>query len=345
MASEEGVEPNRLPALDAVRVLGICLVISLIHSRGFLELAVGYSLPDWEPIGGVFALGPVTWVAGYAARLSYYRLQSQGQSFGCAARHFLARRLVRIYPLYLLALCVFVVLWYRDTSASWITVQVFSLGALSSKVIPPVLRTLYYVQILFVFYLSFVGIMAARDRRSRVGTALLGFVAFTVISVFFGDVRLCIYYPCFLVGVLVPLRFVTTPKKSLAIAALVVFAAACAISAVFSMSGALSILWRVPAALSSLLLLAVVGSWLARHAGASILARLSYASFGAYLVHRPMYGALAKVLHPSSMWSAVLLFVVGTTVLAFAIGHVLQWCYDWTIRRCSPRRPSAWPRP
>jgi peptidoglycan/LPS O-acetylase OafA/YrhL len=340
LASEERAEPTRLPVLDAIRVLGICLVISLIHSRGFLQLAVGYSLPDWEPIGGTFALAPVTWVAGYAARLSYSRLQSRGQSVGFAARHFLVKRLVRLYPLYLLMLCVFVVLWYRDTSATWITVQVFGLGTLTSKVIPPVLRTLYYIQLLFVFYLSFVGIMAAKGARSRGSLALLGFVAFTVISVFFGDIRLSIYYPCFIIGALVPLNSVMAPKKLLAIAALVVFAVACAISAVFNMSEDLSSLWRIPAALSSLVLLAAVGGWLARHVRASVLARLSYASFGAYLVHRPMYGALAKVLHPVSMWSAVLVFVVGTTVLAFAIGYVLQWCYDWAIRRCSPRSPT-----
>ena len=266
---------------DAIRVVGIGLVISLIHSRGFIQGAVGHSLPDWEPIGSILALAPVTWVAGYAAHLSYSRLEGQGRSIGSTARTFVARRLVRLYPLYLLMFCVFAALWYRDTSVTWITTQALGLGILSSKVLPPVLRTLYYVQLLLIFYLLFVGIMRARRTRERIGLTIIGFLALTLVSIFFGDIRLSIYYPCFFIGVFVPLDFLTAPKRSVAVAGLVVFVASCSAMVLFDLSGDLSALCRTPAALGSLVILAAVGNWLARHVRASTLARLSYASFGA----------------------------------------------------------------
>ena len=102
---------------------------------------------------------------------------------------------------------------------------------------------------------------------------------------------------------------------------LVVFAGACVAAALADISGDLTSLWRIPAALSSLVVVVALGGLLARYVRGTALARLSYASFGAYLIHRPMYGALLDVFHPSYMWSALALFMVGVTVLAFGLGY------------------------
>ena len=319
---------DRLPKLDAMRVLGIVAVIGVIHSQSYIEAAAGTSLrdvPGWELTAGALALGPVTFVAGYAARLSHEHLARRERNVG---RQFLKRRLVRLYPLYLLAFCLFAALWYRDMSPEWIAMQVLGVGILVSRVAPPLLTTLYYVQLVMMFYAVFAVVMTVKATRWRLSAIVAGFVVCAVIATLVGNTRLAIYYPCFFLGVVAGRQLAAPAKPITYPLAFAVLAGMIAVLTIVPMSGTLSGLLRAIVGISSVVVFGPIAAWVARRLSATALKALSYGSFCAYLLHRPLYQLLLYLIGSHGIYWAVLTFVALGTALAFVVGYGLQRCYD-----------------
>ncbi len=138
---------NKLPEFDALRAVSIILLL-ILHSEVFSRQFGSVVL---EPVGnyvGGFLLGSFYFMAGYFADASFRRRER-----GIFA--FFKSKMIRIYPPYLLAVILFVlILEYSMRRRDW-AVYLLNLQFIFSPVFTKQLLTLWYVSVLMAFYVIF----------------------------------------------------------------------------------------------------------------------------------------------------------------------------------------------
>ena len=187
MASSE-----RNNAIDVLRAFCVLYIVGYWHlfpySSAFPGYANHYTEGLKELVLGAFALS-----SGY--------LLAQ-RDIGLSAREVLSfyrRRLVRIYPLYLLAVILFGVAQIASVE------QVIHAALLTSMFTPPALPTLWFITMIMFFYLAAPFLIHVSGRVT--GCLLLGgaiWLAFALYHLVVNpiDVRILMYFPAFLFGIL-----------------------------------------------------------------------------------------------------------------------------------------------
>jgi len=330
---------QRLMELDILRVWAILLIV-LAHVPGYA--------PDLEI--GRFAIYLVTaglsifmFVSGYALRLSNDRLAGLGDVVA-----FVRKRLLRIYPLYALALLLFVVLfqyvgiYHRIDFAPvpWnALIHLFGLQGLLAPRIEP-LFTLWFIGVLMLYYAAYGVIAACGLTTSRiVATSLLLLCLFAGLRYFAGviDNRFFLYYPVFIAGILAGQVGLARPSGAMwALMAAAAVAAVCSGAALWpvrdlvyddkgllagrSLEGeALRLVFSLSTAVGALWLSRAWARRMSPTCGKAVLA-LSVASYAAYLYHRIILAMLASFMN---------------RVLDVRGGASRQRGYSWWVSRSS----------
>lgn len=331
----------RIVELDVIRCLGIVFVISLWHGQGYV-----FAAAHWSTIAGrsglsvsgtvvVIALGLIAFVSGYGMAYGYGVLAEKGD-----AGRFLIRRALRLYPMYVVALTVFLTISYPLLapmhSFDWVLAQYACVGVpLSGWVGAPIL-TLWFVQLILLYCVVYAVVMSRKSQRARLLTLVFVLVVLSVATFFLRlcDIRVIEYVPAFVVGAMGG-RVRWTPRINgpfiLDSAALIAVAIAY-VSLHPSHSGAASAV--APLLIAILPILAVapawaMSTWIVAHVTGKAIAVAAYASYGAYLCQRPVLNALASWWNPSTALLAELWFAVVGLVLAFVIAYAIQRCNDW----------------
>jgi peptidoglycan/LPS O-acetylase OafA/YrhL len=209
---------ERFIEIDALKFVALLLIL-YTHSEGYI---VQIPLLEWFRIGGMYTgLGLFIFLSGYGLQLSATSRIRQGK-FNTI--QFLKRRLIRIYPLYLIALVSYIVLfqylniYHSEWDFSPIK-EVFVIHLLSLQTILhpyfPQIPTLWFIGMLMPFYLFFA--LTAQNKTLKftlIHIAIFAALLFSNFTFNIIDTRLFLYYPIFLLGCLCSRKQLVSSKRS-----------------------------------------------------------------------------------------------------------------------------------
>lgn len=306
-------------------------VLDLLRACALIYIVCVEHLDDYTPalnfdnsvtrVATVCILGLFMFISGLLLSRRYHMAALSD------VRRFYVRRLLRIYPMYLLASLGFMLA--HITSPAMALKGVLCLNVLSGS--SP--ATLWFVEITLWFYLV-TPLLLAPVRRVRT-SFLIGVALFAVLvlasRVSHGavDLRLAQYFLIFLAGILAG----RSERGMLLVnGAIPALCSVIALSLLWWGSTQVSDLWlfgvRVAAMLVSLPLFFRIAALLVRLVPVRLIAVISYCSFGAYLLHRLVFAAAIHVYQPSLAWTSVLYLLLGTVPVILALGWLFQWCSD-----------------
>ena len=329
---------ERNNAIDLLRALCILYIVGYWHLIPYTDWLPGYANHYTEALKDI-ALG--TFVLSSGLLLARRELRPRLQEvFG-----FYRRRVVRIYPLYLVALLLF-------GAAGLASPTVVVNGALlTSMFVPPAPPTLWFVTMIMFFYLLAPVLIWAAPNPA-------GFLLTTgaLLALFLGydalvrplDSRLLLFFPSFALGVYMQRvdaaqRYLD--RKRFFLLVLLVPALLIGLPGANGFDIATS-LWRVPlVALGAVLSLLYTGRF-ARRLQSRFILRLSYASFGVYLFHRLVFELVMAAYFPAEPAYQALYLVLVAVPSSFAVAYAVQKGYDAGLGRLAPNRkvlPAAAP--
>ena len=321
---------ERNNAIDLLRVLCILYIVGYWHLIPYTHWLPGYANHYTEALKDI-ALG--TFVLSSGLLLARRDLRPRLRE----VLGFYTRRVVRIYPLYLVALLLF-------GAAGLASQAVVVNGALLvSMFVPPAPPTLWFVTMIMFFYLlAPVLIWAARSPAGFMLTTL------ALMAIFLGydalvrplDSRLLLFFPSFALGVYMQRAGAVRhylDRKRLYLLALLAPALLIGLPGAHGFDVATS-LWRIPlVALGAVVSLLYVERF-AKQLHSPFILLLSYASFGVYLFHRLVFELAIAAYFPAEGLYRVIYLVLVAVPLSFVVAYAVQKGYDAGLGRLAPGR-------
>ena len=276
----------------------------------------------------VIVLGLFAFVSGFLLARAPMRLRAPELG------RFYARRLLRIYPLYLLALVAFWALGMADRS----TGLKAALGI--SMVYGPAPLTLWFITMILEFYLVAPLLIALRGRPALFVLAALGLFGVAAVcgSAANGDIRLAEYFPAFALGVYWAnhgerASWRWTQWACAATAAAWAWSLVAGRDPQYSLAG-------IPLVTCGGLAIFLLAGRLAlppQGALARAASLVSYAGLAMYLFHRIVYKGLHALCDPASAWLGLAwLLLVGLPVVVL-VSFLAQRACDALLRASATR--------
>lgn len=320
--------PAKIHEFEFLRALAI-LILMFHHSDTYGIIVSGRPLEFLNPYLEGILLGIFFFISGYFAERSFQKQNKGSVSF------FLSR-LIRVYPPYLLGVALFMsvlgISFKKRDLLVYLTGTHFIFAPNYAK---PVI-TLWYIGAILLFYFIF-GILLAKLRSTKplVIVSALVFAAAYALHQWTGllDERFFKYFIVCLAGILFARPHFFSNWLSgekiwikLGLAALATF--------LFSLTldfGSTSPLY-ILAVVFFILAWIILTFWLATKIKAPFLLKLagviSYASYFAYLIHRPMWAWLAGIFSIESGLNLILFRLFPASLAVFILSYYLQFGYD-----------------
>ncbi|CAN5396391.1 hypothetical protein BH11PSE9_BH11PSE9_01540 [soil metagenome] len=317
MSQGEQVSTQRSGAIDLLRAGLLVYVVAYLHLGGYI--GDGQQHVHWSTVAVTnVVLGTFTFLSGYVLG------EWKGGMNMQALLGFYGRRLVRVYPLYLLALAGFVLVWLVDVHTAVRGAVVISMFY------PPPPMTLWFITMIIVCYVFAPALIVPSPRAGLVVGVLL-WVA--MLGFHFGvnetDPRMLTQFPAFAAGVACRRLGLREPGR-LPIGWLVAGFAAALVAAIFTLDRPLlGAIVAVPSVIvGPLLLLAVANRYFADVGRHRVVVLLSYLSFSAYLFHRIVFEVVKRAAWPSSQAGQVAVLVLIGLPAVLLVALLVQSGYD-----------------
>jgi peptidoglycan/LPS O-acetylase OafA/YrhL len=337
---------NRVIEFDIVRALAIFLILfhhltqhsfdfHVFHLKGYsLDLTFIYW---WE---SYFGLGLFVFISGYL-------LSMENPSFKTwrDIKQFIVKRHIRIFPLYIIALFLFIVL--NDDIWDSLNICSFVLNLLGFQIIfaseycPPFL-TLWFVGLILSYYYSFIILV-------KFGGGVIRFIALVFTIFLFSallmqrvglmDERFLLYFGMFVAGIIgAKLKLIKKMKfshilfVSLLLIILVWFNVAFIrsqeIPRCLSLIGVTSFVLHNLIVLCLVIIVLAFARVIIRADRYVFLQKIAYASYGMYLFHRPVWWIMEDIYNPANVQiKAVYLALFGIPLTIF-VSYYSQKFYD-----------------
>jgi peptidoglycan/LPS O-acetylase OafA/YrhL len=314
---------ERDAAIDFLRAVCILYIVGFWHLVPYTQSFPGYAGVYTEYVKDV-ALGTFVFCSGLLLAGRTVPLTRAGLAA------FYLRRVLRIYPLYALALLGFGVIGMAGKP-----VIVHAL-LLVSMFLPPAPYTLWFITMIMVFYLCtpFLLRLSASPRAyllAGAGLLVLGVLEHRLVHRI--DTRILQYLPSFLLGIAwqrMPALQTRVARRTLWLAAVLV--AAFLLYRLQHGQELGAALGRVPAILAgTLLLYSAAGRARARLRSAPV-AYLAYASFCVYLLHRLVFHYAIAVYFPADGTARLLYLECVVLPVIVLLSFSVQWVYDRGLR-------------
>jgi peptidoglycan/LPS O-acetylase OafA/YrhL len=308
--------------IDLLRGVGILYIVAFWHLLNYTRAIPGYANIVTYRITYVI-LGTFVFISGYMIGVKGIDATPAGL-FG-----FYRKKILRIYPLYLLAIGWFLVYRLSDPLTA------LKAACLISMLAPPAIPTLWFAAMLMMFFLV-APLLVAASRPRPVLTLAFSFgpagawllpgapLAGSL------DLRAALYFPCFVLGILTATGSSRPTLRSPYAAGSIAVAMAAVVALAAAPHEALAGLLDLPlVAAGSLALFTVFSRITVSSRGvAEKISRLSYASYCMYLFHRPIYTLLRKLFFPKSHGLQLLYLVVVCLPCIACAAYFIQKRYD-----------------
>lgn len=358
---------ERLYGLDILRTLGTFIIV--FHHLpdyvgNFYDLncfGIPLNLSYVNVLNTYFGLGIFVFVSGFVLDYTSPEVDRPWS--------FLRTRAVRIFPLYLVALALFI-LTLRRLSLPETLIHIFGLQILlAPRFVNPV-PTLWFVGLIFQFYVLYA--LLAKHTRDHWGVVVFSLTVFGglfLVRYFFNVVeyRFFLYYFIFLSGIMCCRASLFTRHNfgvmHLLVAILILFGSVVVfhsfnegpiyeyggVTEAFVSEASIAELIVVSAAVDLIMLAFVfiaftIASKLKRHlneATTRLLSFFSFSSYGVYLFHRPILDLITEMVDPlfahHSGWRLLLGVVVGLP-LVFSLSYIAQAVCSRAVGQLRARR-------
>lgn len=329
MASPQATTNNqgRDWAIDFLRAACILYIVGYWHLVPYTQSFPGYASVYTECLKDI-ALGTFTFCSGLllATRPFVWSWSNLAT--------FYKRRLVRIYPLYMITLLLFGAVGIANSA-----VVVKALLFLS-MFLPPAPYTLWFISMIFTFYLITPLLLWLSERPYvylAASVALLGLGILIHLQIHALDTRMLQYLPCFLLGIAwqrIPATAAWSRRYWILI--LLALLGTFLLYQEQQQQWLSSALGRIPTIASGTILLYLAAKRFESHLQHQLIAKLAYASFGIYLFHRLVLHYLIEFYFPETGYLRLAyLLGVGMTLTIF-LSYYIQQFYDRVLSRWSP---------
>ena len=311
-----GKRMRKLISIDYMRAVSMLYIVAFWHLLEYTN-----AFPQYKNLlTGVLTvsvLGLFVFISGYLVG------GAKGRSL--SPLEFYKKRIIRIYPLYALAILLFYLYGINGSQTS-----LFSLLGLSMYYGPKPI-TLWFITAIVVYYL--LAPLFLRVVNSSVGYLITFSVVFlSTIALYISlgtvDIRVALYLPCFAAGIYCSIHGIINKffnlKSMMAMLGI-------GIPLLFVESGLLARnqLGYIPLILSLAYLIFYAFYRSERYLKASkIVTFLSYGSFAAYLFHRPIYSTMKSLYFPNNELFQVPYLIVVFFFVVMTISWGLQKTYD-----------------
>lgn len=321
---------KRIEWIDNARALCILYVICIAHLGEYTILDL-HSPLEIELTKGVLSV--LYFVSGWGFRNRCFDLKSD-------IINFIKTRLIRIYPLYLVGLVILFVVSKKYGYPYVVDMRQFMYSLLCmASIVPPPPSTLWYINVLFVFYIVTPLIKRASNIKNcksifLIILTLLMIFRFTSIEF---DIRILYYFPLYCIG----LNFNKFEKiltefsyKKVAIVTIALIFL-CKVNILISDTPYFHCKWLCEIVaiwgigITSILFIISICAKLPRKIS-KILSIISYSSLCIFLFHRPFYATI------SYFWKGELPLIVAYGMLLpslILLSFMVQKGYDLMVKK------------
>jgi peptidoglycan/LPS O-acetylase OafA/YrhL len=323
-------------SIDLLRSISILYIVGFWHLLNYTTAFPCYNNFITLRITNII-LGLFIFISGYFIGLSHYNTRQE------TPFSFYKKKIIRIYPLYILAIIIFTIL---NLSSGWTSLKaIFAI----SMFVQPAPNTLWFITMLLFFYLLSPLIINICHRHSIKEISLyctiliLTLVAYGFFTKLL-DVRIVLYFPSFVMGILVAMHDEQTnvdlfyPYKKNFYFVLIILSIG--ISFIKTNHSGLNDLLHLPMVLLCSYIFFTIGQKIkiASTPIYNFIIIISYSSYCMYLFHRPIYVVLKKIYFPKSDLFQVIYLVMFCVPLIIIISFILQKIYDLACDRFIPKR-------
>jgi peptidoglycan/LPS O-acetylase OafA/YrhL len=313
--------------VDLLRAICILYIVGFWHLMNYTHPMPGYV--NWFTEGLTYvAMATFVFCSGFLLAGQAVKPDALG------LWSFYRRRLVRIYPLYLVAVLLFAVAGIASLE------QTIDGVLLISMFEPPALPTLWFVTMIMVFYLiAPLPIYFASRPKIAILSAAAIFLALIAIYLWVKQIepRIILYFPVFVLGIFYRRQpaigaWLTRYQWWLLGVALILLRLSWTAN-IWSLSGALL---AIPLTLTGATALFVFADRIARPLHRATIAFFAYASFGLYLFHRLVFKWAVALYLPTDGWDQIIYLAAAVLPIAILVGWGMQLGYDRLLARSSP---------
>lgn len=312
---------KKFTSIDYLRALSMVYIVGYWHLFDYADASLGHDVVAMNLLTHT-VLAIFVFISGFLLGGDSTRKMSAGQ--------FYLRRLLRIYPLYALAVIVFYLAGIND---GWTSVKAL-LGV--SMYLAPAPLTLWFITMLVLFYFVAPVLLMLVDRvAAYIRFVFSLFVGTIIVMLAFDtvDPRAVLYFPSFCLGIFCANHGVKNRLVNPLLAGAVFVVCAPLILITFAIE-TLNYLKQIPLVASGAYLVFYL-CWRKeqRFTRSIVVSFLAYSSYAIYLFHRPVFNSLQAIYFPETeVFQILYLLTLGFT-LAALIAWCLQKSYDVVYRR------------
>ena len=304
-------------SIDIIRAISMIYVIAIWHLSDYTQT---FSLEGTFPYCITVAImGTFMFVSGFLLKGKYDITGKRD------VHNFFKKRFIRIIPLYILAASYYVMVgdmsWWR------IVLSVFGF----STFIQPMTNTLWFVEMIILFYLLYPLIWSKEADKILFKASLIYLLAFvfdgTIINI---DIRFFYYLPCFVMGMILPQSFFCKLKKSsyLFITELSLFVViTLTLTKLHRQETQEFILLTLIAMLGAQIIVFISSTIQVKFLN-SVWGGISYISMVAYMFHRQIIFIIYHIYWPKDGYGRLLFILLVCLPIIGVLSYVIQRIYD-----------------
>ena len=196
---------KKLPELDILRIISILIVIIFVHLKDYgysfyMEVDL-YYIYFFNGLGIYVAMGSMVFLSGFGLFLNKNNrnIDSYGKLLS-----FLKRRFLRIFPLYWIAIPLFIVfVGYLNIDSLYLLAHIFGMQIIVAPEFGPPMLTLWFIGIIVVYYLIFLFLSYLGSLKKIIPGAIVILFIFVYLNIMFGlvEYRFFYYYLFFILGI------------------------------------------------------------------------------------------------------------------------------------------------
>lgn len=311
----------KIVSFDIARAIGMLYIIAAWHVADYT------SILSLEPYGEYVTygvLGMFMFVSGWLLDAKY------AVSEKVNIKHFAKKRVLRLMPLYLIALVAF----YFSGGINTKTLLLALFGL--SSFIPPQPPTLWFVSLIIDFYLLFPFLSYRKHHFSYLvfGIVYLSIYILCIVSPNI-DKRFLLYFPCFYAGILFDryrlMQYLL--KWHVFIGSIGLFCVCIWLDSVIN-TRIVRLVNTTIISLAFTNVLIYLSDLMTRLSITKIFTMLAYSSMAAYMFHRQIIGVFRRFLIWPEDGIVRLLFLLLICVPVVLLGgYLIQLGYDYIIKR------------
>jgi len=287
----------------------------------------------------IIVLGTFVFISGYFVGLKNISLNKH------SIMQFYGSRLLRIYPLYLIAIVLFTFLNLSNLPTS------IKAGFGISMLVKPAPLTLWFITMLLLFY-AISPFLIHASRTIKMGKLVLYYIFLLLLLLALSiltntiDDRVILYFPSFALGILVARKNIEFLKNNYFVWALILISFSILVSFINTPYGKINLLMKTPMVLScSYFLFRVAKENIVFSKEISKkIAILSYSSYCMYLFHRPVIYVIKKIYFPETHFYQVVYLIGFCLPFILLSSFTIQRTYDiamnMLINKYSERKKS-----